>query len=320
MRDFLYADDAAVLWLSREAMQAGMSALVAHGKRWGLEVHVSSSADVSSKTEYIVVPPSSSHASYQESYDRSPVQLDSGGWFTHAVTRINKVDHPGIFKYLGSYICESLSEDFDVEQRISAASKAFGRFKKTIFANKALSSESKARAFTAFVLSNLFYQSECWALRADQMARVRSFFNRCVRVMTGVNRNRQWIERLTSSQLAERLGLRTCESYLDERCLRWVGHVARMPATRLPRLTLFSWHSGKRAKGRPQQTFRHRLRNILLKLPDRLPDVEKRQMLSSGWVASAQDRAGWQSAIDAYCDIPERVRTRRVGRSGGGGQ
>ena len=114
-----------------------------------------------------------------------------------------------------------------------------------------MSIEAKARAFTAFVLSILFYQSECWALREDQQRRVEVFFNHCIRCMTGVNSFIQWREHITTEQLAERAGLRTGASYLDERCLRWIGHVARMDSERLPRKTLFAWYHTSRAEGRP---------------------------------------------------------------------
>ena len=61
----------------------------------------------------------------------------------------------GVFKYLGSYITEDLSDELDVGERISAASRAFGRFRKRIYANRQVSAEAKAKAFQAFVMSIL---------------------------------------------------------------------------------------------------------------------------------------------------------------------
>lgn len=302
LRDFLYADDAALIWLSRKKMQAGMQELVAHGKRWGLQVHVAATADGSSKTEFIVVPPLEHHPRHRRNYDRSPVKIGDV-FFTHASTKIGAVVHAGVFKYLGSYICEDLSEDFDITERISKASGAFGRFKKCIFANKALSIETKARAFTAFVLSILFYQSECWALREDQLRRVEVFFNRCIRCMTGINSYMQWCQHLTSEAMAARAGLRTCASYLDERCLRWVGHVARMDSERLPRKTLFAWYLTSRAVGRPKQTFRHRLHRLLRRLPDGLSVAARSSLLRFGWLHATRARATWDAIVCAHCGI-----------------
>ena len=260
------------------------------------------SADEASKTEFIVVPPLEHHRRCRRNYDRSPVQIGDV-FFTHAKVKIGGVVHTGVFKYLGSYICEDLSEDFDIRERISKASCAFGRFKKSIFANKALSIEAKARAFTAFVLSILFYQSECWALREDQERRVEVFFNRCVRCMLGINKCRQWRDHITSQEMAWRCGLRPCRSYLDERCLRWLGHVSRMSPERLPRKTLFAWYHTKRAKGRPRQTMRHRLHTLIKNLPDALSVAGRRSMLRFGWVHAAKCRAAWDEIVSAYCGI-----------------
>ena len=74
----------------------------------------------------------------------------------------------GAFKYLGSIITEDLTEDEDVDRRIAAAAAAFGRFSRTVFRNKGLSLAAKGRAFSAPVLSQLLYQSECWASLCKQ--------------------------------------------------------------------------------------------------------------------------------------------------------
>jgi len=316
IRDFLYADDAALLWLSRQAAKEGMTAVVAHGKRWGLEVHVAPTANDPSKTEFLVIPPPILHPNHRAHYDRSPIKIGDA-WITHAFVKLRGTIFPGVFKYLGSYITEDLREDFDVDERIAGASRAFGRFKKVIFKNGALSIEAKARAFTAFVLSILFYQSECWALRKDLRHKISVFFNRCIRSMTGITRLKQRFARTTTAELAAHAGLRTCDSYLDERCLRWAGHVARMASTRLPRLAMFGWFNGedngfdivadhrKRIRGATLMSFGRRLRTLLLKMPKSIEYEMHERMIQEGWVALAQDRRAWADVVRQFCDIPK---------------
>ena len=310
--DFLYADDAAIISLRRAGLAATITALVAHGKRWGLEVHTATSRGGSSKTEFIVVPPHRCHANFQPDRDLSPLQVGEGKWITRAVTKINGTRHEGVFKYLGSYVAEDLSEDFDIEQRISSASRAFGRFSKVIFRNKALSMAAKARAFTAFVLSILLYQCECWALRVDQEQKLTVFFNRCVRAMAGVSRKRQHVQHITSAELAERMGLRTFRSYLEERVLKFAGHVARMRPKRLARRLMFAWHPATRARGRPRQTFRHRLHSLLRRATDCVALATRRRILRDGWAGVAQDRAVWRrDVVEIHCCIPPKCKDKR---------
>ena len=314
IRDFLYADDAALLWLSRKDVAEGMRTAIAHGKRWGLEVHVAPARDKPSKTEFIVVPPADHHPNFRGHYDRSPIKVGEV-WITHAAAKLRGIIHRGVFKYLGSYICEDLREDLDVDERINGASRAFGQFKKQIFKNGALSVGAKVRAFTAFVLSTLFYQSECWALRKDQRRKVCVFFNRCVRVIACVTKRDQRFKRITTGQLAARVGLRTCDSYLDERCLRWAGHVARMAHTRLPRIAMFAWFNGedngfdvtnghrRRARGAPIMSFGRRLRTMLRGMEGPSETDLHQRLLAEGWVKVAQDRRAWDTMVRQYCGI-----------------
>jgi hypothetical protein len=306
IRDFLYADDAAVVFPSRRDMRRGMEALVAHGTRWGLEVHVAHSPDSTSKTEFIVVQPALAHKRRKKKCDKSPVRCGDA-WFTHAKCKIKGKWESGVFKYLGSYITEDLSDDLDVRERISAASRAFGRFRDKIYANREVSAEAKAKAFQAFVVSILLYQSECWALRSELQHEMCVFFNRCVRVMTGINRRFQRDLRMTTAQMAKRAKLRTCESYITERCLKWLGHVARMPGCRLPRQTLFARVRGTRAAGGQQLTTRARLHKLISRIPEVLEEEGqhglKDEILSAGWIKAANDRTTWGKIVHAVCDI-----------------
>ena len=305
--DFLYADDAAIVSLRRAGLAGTITALVAHGKRWGLEVHTAGSRSGTSKTEFIVVPPHRCHANFCSTYDLSPLQVGEDKWITRAVTKIKGTKHEGVFKYLGSYVTEDLSEDFDIEQRISSAARAFGRFSNVIFRNRALSVAAKARAFTAFVLSILLYQCECWALRADQEHKLTVFFNRCVRAMTGVSRKMQHVQHISSAELVDRIGLRTFRSYLEERVLKFAGHVARMRPRRLARRLMFAWHPAARARGRPRQTFRHRLHSLLRRATECVALPTRRRILRDGWAEVAQDRAVWRRDVVAvHCCIPPK--------------
>ena len=242
----------------------------------------------------------------QATEEESPVKCGNA-WFTHAKCKIKGKWEPGVFKYLGSYITEDLSDDLDVRERISAASRAFGRFRSKIYANRGVSAEAKAKAFQAFVLSILLYQSECWALRSELQREICVFFNRCVRVMTGINRRFQRDLRMTTAQVARRANLRTCESYISERCLKWLGHVARMPDDRLPRQTLFARVRGPRAIGGQQMTTRARLHKLVSSIPAVLEEKGqhdlKNEFASMGWVGAANDRTTWAKIVHAMCDI-----------------
>jgi len=75
------------------------------------------------------------------------------------------------------------------------------------------------------------------------MQKLRVFFHRCVRSMNDVDMEKTRRHRLTSYELQKRMGLRTIESYVSEPALRWLGHVARMAESSLPKKLLAGWHN-----------------------------------------------------------------------------
>ena len=92
--------------------------------------------------------------------------------------------------------------------------------------------------------------------------------------MANVTLRMQWLKNIRNTDLRRRFmtpfkrkggtkdkpilkPLGTIEDMLTERNLRWAGHVARMPPTRLPRKLLTAHVPHKRPIGRPFQTFGH---------------------------------------------------------------
>ena len=86
--------------------------------------------------------------------------------------------------------------------------------------------------------------------------------------------------------MLERAGTPSVECILFSRQLRWLGHVLRMPATRLPRCTLYGQLAqGRRPQGGAKKRFKDQAKKTLKNFdinPDNL-EVE------------AADRAGWCS-------------------------
>ena len=90
--------------------------------------------------------------------------------------------------------------------------------------------------------------------------------------------------RITTSSLEAKLGIRSIQAIIDDRCMRWAGHVARMPEQRAPRRLLSSWVRAKRPIGRPQMSIAHCIR-----------DTIKRAGLSPHtWITDANDRDHWK--------------------------
>ena len=89
--------------------------------------------------------------------------------------------------------------------------------------------------------------------------------------------------------LRARLRLPTMRQILARRRLQWLGHVFRMPSSRLPRRLLFSWLPIPRPVGRPRLTFGHSIRN----------DLDRAGLDTQNWPSIAANRSQWRALLDS---------------------
>jgi hypothetical protein len=112
---------------------------------------------------------------------------------------------------------------------------------KCVFKRKDVTKEAKVAVYNSLVLSVLLYGCESWSLTQRLRDRLRSFHCKCVRSMCRINMWHVQHYRITAQDLEHRLGVRSFETYLVRRRLRWLRHVWRMPWDRLPRKLITAW-------------------------------------------------------------------------------
>jgi exonuclease III len=270
--DSEYADDTAVLFDSRESIEADAPGIDTHFGRFGMEVHAGhTQIDKPSKTEILYV------ASRDSVYDNTKlkdVKLNDGKFFP----TIDK------FSYLGTTLTSDCTDNEDVLQRIKKAGNMFGSLRKCLFDNIKISFRVKGSVYESLILSILLYGCESWCLTENLFRLLRCFHNRCVRVMCGVNMVKVFTDRISTETLLNQLNLGFIDAYICKRQLRWAGHVARMDMSRIPRKMLSSWVNEKRPIGSPEMTYGRTLYKALKKV-----DIER-----DNWHASAMIRDDWR--------------------------
>ncbi|XP_065176365.1 uncharacterized protein LOC135806138 [Sycon ciliatum] len=175
----------------------------------------------------------------------------------------NAIQHVSQFTYLGSVVTPDGRCHTDVSNRIAAASKAFGSLYSSVFRNTSLTSKTKQHTYTCCVLSVLLYGAENWTLLRADIRRLEQFHNRCVRVILGISRSKQWEDHLSSASLHRMCATEPVADMVARRRLQWLGHIARMDDHRLPKTVLFSWlHTPRPAHG-PRRRWRDVVRDDL---------------------------------------------------------
>ncbi|MCP4267312.1 MAG: hypothetical protein GY777_17355, partial [Candidatus Brocadiaceae bacterium] len=256
IRDLLFADDAALVAHSAQDLQTLLNQFSSACSDFGLTVSLKKTKVLSQGTDSL---PS---------------------------IKINESDIENVknFIYLGSNVASNASLDKEINSRIGKASGTFARLTARVWDNQKLSIRTKANVYRSCVCSTLLYGSETWTLSSVQEKKINTFHLRCLRRILGIT----WQQKITNEEVLRRTGLTTMYFTLSQRRLRWLGHILRMNAERIPKFLLYGeLVVGKRNRGRPKLRFK---------------DVCKRDLKSlnigtDDWELLANDRAKWRSTI-----------------------
>ena len=235
-----FADDGAILASTRPGAEKAALVYQQTTRDFGLTVSIP-------KTKHMVT------GRLVEEEDLASIVLEGG-----------EVEAVEEFPYLGSLVDSSGNMDADVSRRVAQASKAFGALRKAVFLDKDLKMSTKKRVYNACVLSVLLYGAECWTPLKRHEKRLNTFHHRCIRTILGISNRQQWSERITMAEVRRRWGdEETVSEKVQKRRLEWLGHLARMPDHRLPKVMLFSWLPQPRPRCGPRKRWRDVVRKDL---------------------------------------------------------
>ena len=262
--DLEYADDMALLVDSWDDLEAMLTSLSTHCRNLGLSISCA-------KTKTMAVLPSDTDTCTQP----API---------HLFPDQPRIEPVSSFQYLGSIVQDDCGSDLEVNSRICKASQAFGSLSHILWYQKKIRSQTKLRIFSSVILPTLLYGTECVVLLESQIHRLQSFIMRCLRIILGISvwdMKRNTVIRKLAHQ--QRLS-----SLLSARRLRFLGHISRMPDSRIPKqLLVCAPIGGARSVGGQKC---------------RWNDLAQRDLVRCGleqdWRELAQDRSAWQGVVE----------------------
>ena len=114
--------------------------------------------------------------------------------------------------------------------------------------------------------------------------------------MNRVTLHHTQLHHIRTTTLEGKLGISSIQATIDNLRMRWAGHVARMPETRLPRRFLTSWVRAKRRPGRPNFSTVQCISDT----------IQRAGIDISKWVDYAGDREAWRAITAAVKPKPAR--------------
>ena len=224
LRDFLFADDAAVTAHSAKDLQQFMTRFSYACQNFGLTISLKKTQVMGQDVDS---PPAISI---------NDLELD--------------VIHD--FVYLGSAISDTLSLDAELNRRIRKAATIMTRLTKKAWNNSKLTVHTKIQIYRACVVSTLLYGSESWTLCAQQERKLNAFHMHSLRRILNIT----WLDKVPNKTVLERAGCTSMFTLLKQRRMRWLGHVVRMDNGRIPKDLYGELVQGKCPTGGPQLRFK----------------------------------------------------------------
>ena len=213
IRDLLYADYAAMVAHSLEAIQEITSRFSEISKAFGLQISTH-------KTEllYQLSPNNRNRDNVQPivTIDGEPLNMEHK------------------FKYLSSYVSDGIKVDTEILHHIQMASVAYGKLKR-LFDGHDISLVTKLAVFRAVVLSALLYAIDTMTLYRRHINKLTNFQIRHLRQMLKL----QWSDKIPNVEVLKRAEMPSVEALITKAQLRWTGHVVRMEENRLTKILLY---------------------------------------------------------------------------------
>ena len=214
-----------------------------------------------------------------------------------ANTRI--VDSVPSFSYLGSLLSSVATCEGEIQNRIRTAHMAYGRLTKRVFEKHGLNFQTKVMVLRAVVLSTLLYACETRTIYSRDVKQLEKFQQAKLRQIIRV----RWKDKIANNEILTRASLPSIEAIILQHRLRWVGHIACMPPTRLPKIILYGeLAEGKRPIGGPRHRFKDQLKRSLAQA--NIPD--------SNWEKIAHERHSWKVKAREGVEASEADRRSQV--------
>ena len=153
--------------------------------------------------------------------------------------------------------------------------------------------------FQAVVLSTLLYACETWMIYSRDVKQLEKFQQAKLRHIFRVH----WKDKITNNEILTRASLPSMEATILQHRLRWVGHIARMPPTCLPKIILYGeLKEGKQPRGGPKRHFKDQLKRSLAQ--GNIPD--------NNWETIAHERHSWKVKVSEGVEAFEDERRSQV--------
>ena len=158
------------------------------------------------------------------------------------------------FKYLGTHFTPNLTDNEDINRRISSATKSFASME-NVLTDTTIDTKMRLQIYDATVINILLWRCKSWALTTDHQRRLEvshyRFLRRIARItIYDVKEDKQFSNKYLRQHLENYYPL---ETIMELRRFRWLEKIAKMNNKRAPKKLINAWLPQTRPPHGPQQ-------------------------------------------------------------------
>lgn len=184
------------------------------------------------------------------------------------------------FEYLGSILTSDGRIDQEILHRTKKGMSAYFQICNTIVGKKEISTKTKMQLYTSVISPIVLYGTESLPFQDKHITKMTAVEMRYLRRTVGKTRR----DRIRNEQIREEVKQKkTLSDIVEERQLKWYGHVQRMDEGRKVKQVQEMGVEGRVGRGRPRITWQNRIERIGEKRGKTLVEMKRMSRDRKSW-------------------------------------
>lgn len=196
----------------------------------------------------------------------------------------DELEQVSTIDYLGTKISDNGKMNTEILSRTRKATQVFYQLNKTILGKREINTKTKTTIYNAVAVPIMTYGSETWPISTKHESKLTASEMKFLRKITGKTKR----DRCRNEDIRKSVQQKPITQIIEEKQLKWFGHVQRMQKDVLTRKVAESKRQGKRRVGRPSKNMEQRLEELAKKRGKTVNQL--RQM--------TEDRKKWRTWVD----------------------
>ena len=162
-----------------------------------------------------------------------------------------KLQQVTVCKYLGVNIQDSGRQEAEINERVTAAVRAYHAMSNSFVGKREVSRRTKLSVYRSIYCPILTYGCESWVMTNTMKSKLQAAEMKYLRRVKGITRR----DRVRNELVRSELKVEPLMTRIKRQQLRWFGHLLRMDENRQVKAVWLARVPGKQQRGRPRKTW-----------------------------------------------------------------